>query len=589
MSTLHLAVSLFFSSVMVLLVLLMRKLLKSQLTPTWTYNLWFVFLLALLLPYLPAQLLNSGSPFMENENPGRSLLSAGTPAENIGLESGKWMQDFSLSVNRTDLTFSNQVFTIIWISGVFMMGAFVIHAWTKQQQIKKSLMPVTNPGVLSLFEQCKQMVAVKKPLVLAQSNLISSPLTFGLVKTYIILPQDAEASLNLDEIKHILLHELQHYKYKDIATNYLIILFQLLYWFNPLIWMAFREMRMDREIACDHAVLKKLDHNQRIAYGNTIIKFADKSFLSAHFSMGNQLASPKKQVKKRIERIADFKTETKWDKLKSILVFLLLAGTVVSQAPAVSAIPWGEDRIDFDNSRTDYEDLSAFFGEHEGSFVLYDLHEEKYTIYNEDRSTLRVSPNSTYKIYSALFALEAGVTTRDDSFMQWNGNPYPYESWNRNQTIYTAMENSVTWYFQQLDKKTKMKNIQSYLNHIQYGNQNVSGGIEGFWLESSLRISPIEQVQILKDFYTNEFGFDRENVQFIKDAIRLETRDGVTLYGKTGTGTVNGQNVNGWFIGYAETEQSTYFFATNIENNRHASGSKAVDITNNILRKKGLK
>ncbi|MDG5473957.1 hypothetical protein P6709_19795, partial [Jeotgalibacillus sp. ET6] len=79
-----------------------------------------------------------------------------------------------------------------------------------------------------------------------------------------------------------------------------------------------------------------------------------------------------------------------------------------------------------------------------------------------------------------------------------------------------------------LDKKTKMKNIQSYLNHSQYGNQNVSGGIEGFWLESSLMISPIEQVQILKDFYTNEFGFDRANVQFIKDAIRLETRDGVT-------------------------------------------------------------
>ncbi|MGD7045818.1 BlaR1 family beta-lactam sensor/signal transducer [Jeotgalibacillus proteolyticus] len=588
MSVLHLAVSLCLSSVMVFLVLLIRKLLQSQLTPKWTYNLWFAFLIALLLPYLPAHLLNFGSPFLGSDKPVSSLTPASTKPDNSGSDTGSWLQDFSISVNRTDFTFLNQVLTIIWIAGMLVMAAFVIHAWIKQQHIKKSLIPVTNPGVLSLFDQCKGMLNVRKPLVLAQSALISSPLTFGLLKTYIILPQDAEASLISEEMKHIMLHELQHYKYKDIATNYLIVLFQLLYWFNPLIWVAFREMRMDREIACDHAVLKSLDHTKRTAYGNTIIKFADKSFLSAHFSTGNQLISTKKQVKKRIERIAAYKTETKWDKLKSMLVFLLLAGAVASQAPAVSAIPWSEDRIDFDNTKTDYEDLSGFFGEHEGSFVLYDLQKDHYTIYNKDRSTLRVSPNSTYKLYSALFALEEGVITRDDSFMKWDGNPYPYESWNHNQTVHTAMQNSVTWYFHQLDKRTKIKNIESYLNHIQYGNQNLSSGIGDFWLESSLKISPIEQVQILKDFYTNEFGFDRENVQYIKDAIRLETQNGLTLYGKTGTGTVNGKNVNGWFIGYSETEQNTYFFATNIENSRYASGSTAVDITNSILKKKGL-
>ncbi|WP_425339534.1 penicillin-binding transpeptidase domain-containing protein [Lentibacillus salicampi] len=209
-------------------------------------------------------------------------------------------------------------------------------------------------------------------------------------------------------------------------------------------------------------------------------------------------------------------------------------------------------------------------------------------MFNKDKSTLRVSPNSTYKIYSALFASESEVITRNDNSMKWNGNSYPYQSWNQNQNLFTAMENSVTWYFQQLDKKVQMKNIESYLDKIQYGNQNLSGGIEDYWLESSLKISPIEQVRTLKDFYTNQFGFDGKNIQFIKDAIKLETKDSATLYGKTGTGTVNGKNVNGWFIGYVETENNTYFFATNIESDRHASGSIAAEITKSILYDKGI-
>ncbi|WP_106498327.1 BlaR1 family beta-lactam sensor/signal transducer [Lentibacillus sp. Marseille-P4043] len=588
MSALHLALSLFISSIMVIVIMLIRKIFKNQLSSKWKYNLWFLLLIALLLPYLPTQLLNFRGKFTWNGSQNSNQQSpSSTITENL-TENGNWLHDFSTSVNRIDLTFLNHVLISIWIAGMLVMIALVIHAWIKLRQIKKSTSLVTNNKILSLFEQCKQRLNVSDPLVLAESQLIKSPLTFGIFKTYVILPRHAETWLSMDEIKYILLHELHHYKYKDIATNYLIVLFQTLYWFNPLIWMAFKKMRLDREIACDSAVLNTLDQNQHAAYGHTIIMFADKSYLPRNFTMTNQLASSKKQLKKRIEHIAAFTFETKLVKLKSILIFILLAGVVISQIPVVSAMPYGDDRIDFDNKQTVYEDLSAFFNEYEGSFVLYDLQEKQYNIYNKDKSTLRVSPNSTYKIYSALFALESDIITRNDNSLKWNGNSYPYQSWNQNQNLFTAMENSVTWYFQQLDKKVQMKNIESYLDKIQYGNQNLSGGIEDYWLESSLKISPIEQVQTLKDFYTNQFGFNGKNIQFVKDAIKLETKDSATLYGKTGTGTVNGKNVNGWFIGYVETENNTYFFATNIENNHHTSGSKAAEITKSILHNKGI-
>ncbi|WP_163581416.1 BlaR1 family beta-lactam sensor/signal transducer [Gracilibacillus saliphilus] len=589
MSVLHLAVSMFLSSFVVIVIMLIRKIFKNQLSSKWQYNLWFILLIALTIPLLPTDLLDVGTKLTWNGNQNSILSSSNTSTANLVADSGgNWMKDLSISVNRFDLTLFNQLITIIWMTGMLVIIALTIHAWIKLQRIKKSTSNIENPEIQRLFEQCKQSLHISRKLVLVKSPLIKSPMTFGIFKTYIILPHDAKAWLSKDDVKYILLHELNHYKSKDIVTNYLVVLFQILYWYNPLIWIAFREMRLDREIACDSAVLKVLGQNHYAAYGNTIIKFADKSLFHSKFAMASQLTSSKQQLKKRIEWIATFTTESKLLKLKSIVIFIVLAGIVVCQVPVVSAIPYGEDRINFDNKQTVYEDLSTFFSGYDGTFVLYDLQKAQYLIYNKDKSVLRVSPNSTYKVYSALFALESGVITPQHTSMEWDEKTYPHETWNQNQNLFTAMENSVTWYFQKLDKKIGKERIQANFEKIKYGNQNVSGRIEDYWLESSLKISPIEQVQTLKDFYTNQYGFNEKNVELIKDAIKLETKGHVTLYGKTGTGTVNDKNVNGWFIGYVETKSNTYFFATNIENGHHAQGSIAVEITKSILKQKNI-
>lgn len=172
--------------------------------------------------------------------------------------------------------------------------------------------------------------------------------------------------------------------------------------------------------------------------------------------------------------------------------------------------------------------------------------------------------------------------------MKWNGRQYPYDAWNRDHDLFTAMKNSVNWYFEDLDKRVQQDDLQAFLKQIGYGNTDFSGGIGPYWLESSLKISPVEQVQLLKAFYTNQFGLKEKNVQTVKDTIRLEGKAGKQLSGKTGTGAVNNKNINGWFIGYVETNENIYFFATNIENEDKAKGSKAAEITLSILKDKGI-
>lgn len=569
-------------------ILLIRKVFQKQLSAKWKYNLWFLFLITLGIPFIPNHLFHFSNLFSWDIYQNDGLNQSINPTKAHPLSAGNWMQDFTLSVNRFDLTILNNILACIWILGIIVMTVLTIKAWLQLRKIKDSVSNLKNKKILLLFEQCKQSLNISKHLILGESPLIKSPLTFGLFKTYIVLPVDFEKWLSMDEMKYILLHELNHYKSKDIQMNYLIVFYQILYWFQPFVWIAFREMKLDREIACDCAVLHSLDKRCYKEYGNTIINFADRFSKQKYITLVHPLIGAKKQIKKRIERIASFTTESRHMKRRSIVIFMLLGVFVASQIPFFSVMANDNQRYNFKSKHVVYEDLSKYFSGYDGSFVLYDLKTDEYHIYNENKSTLRVSPNSTYKIYSALLALESNAITINNSTMKWNGQQYPYDAWNRNQNLSTAMESSVNWYFQELDKKVQLNHIQNYLKQINYGNLDLSGGLSQYWIESSLKISPVEQVQLLKAFYKNEFGFTIKNVQSVKEIIQLEKKEDTQLSGKTGTGSVNGKNINGWFIGYVETKKNTYFFATNIQNENNSYGSKAAEITKNILKSKGI-
>ena len=151
------------------------------------------------------------------------------------------------------------------------------------------------------------------------------------------------------------------------------------------------------------------------------------------------------------------------------------------------------------------------------------------------------------------------------------------------QTLQSAMNASVNWYFQEIDEQIGAASIKHYIQEIGYGNENINAGVSTYWLESSLQISPIEQVELLTKLYHNNFGFSPENIDAVKDSICLTSSDAGTFYGKTGTGRIDGQDVNGWFIGFIETADNTYFFATNIRADSNATGSRAAEITMSIL------
>lgn len=118
---------------------------------------------------------------------------------------------------------------------------------------------------------------------------------------------------------------------------------------------------------------------------------------------------------------------------------------------------------------------------------------------------------------------------------------------------------------------------------ISYGHQNLSVGLSSFWQDSSQKTSAVEQVQLLLRLYQNDFDFSAENMQAVRETLCLYSSPDTALYEKTGTGRVNGKDVNGWFVGWVTSGKDTFFFTVNLQDEQGATGSKAYEVAVNVL------
>jgi|WetSurMetagenome_2_1015567.scaffolds.fasta_scaffold24520_4 beta-lactamase class D len=257
--------------------------------------------------------------------------------------------------------------------------------------------------------------------------------------------------------------------------------------------------------------------------------------------------------------------------LFTAILFLLIGCNKKTEAPQ--------------NKQLGYEtDFSKFFEGYSGAFVLYDVNNKYYIRHNEAQCNKRLSPCSTFKIPSSLIALETGVATDENFLLKWDGTKQWMESWNRDHTLKTAFANSVVWYYRELARRIGEEKMKYYVQKINYGNMDISGGIDKFWLMSSIEISANEQVEFLLKLYKNELPFSERTFNIVKDIMTLEKTDAYVLRGKTGSSGDKENYSQGWFVGYITHENNAFIFATNIIATEKANGFKAKEITYEILK-----
>ena len=578
-----------FISIIIGILLLAKRLLKNSLTSRMQYNLWYLLLSLLAVPFIPVQPIRFlqifawfGSFKNASSSPIGDMINETAPTNQS--VTANWMNDFSISVSRRTPSTIGLILFILWCIGIFIMILLITKSMLRFHNMKNSALPLQNPAVRTLYYECLDEMHIKKPIPIYSTAFLKSPIIAGLLKPCIYMPIHLISDYNANDIKYMLMHELGHYKHKDALANYLMNIIGVLYWFHPLVWYSLKEMKNDREVACDTSVLKLLDEGDYEDYGNTLINFAEKVSLTP-FPFSTGISGNMKQMQKRILNIANYHPASFRKTLHSAALYIIIAFLLLGTAPFLSTQASENNRYYFNeaNHTVTYIDLNDVFEGYNGSFVLYDAAEDSWQIYNKEYATARISPASTFKIYSALFSLESGIISPEQSLIPWNGQNYMYDLWNADQTLESAMQNSVTWYFQALDQQSSLPSIKEYVKEIGYGNQLVEGDISSYWINSALKISPVEQVEMLTKLYYNQFGFAPENIKAVKDSIRLYSMDEGILSGKTGTEEIDGLNTSGWFIGYVERDNHTYFFATNIQSDKLASGPLATELTFSIL------
>ena len=234
---------------------------------------------------------------------------------------------------------------------------------------------------------------------------------------------------------------------------------------------------------------------------------------------------------------------------------------------------------------TEERDFSAEFGSYPGAFVLYDDAHQRWLRYHPEECRVRTTPCSTFKVLNSLIALETGVASGPDFSLPWDGTHYPIEPWNHDQTLRSAFSVSCVWYFQALATRIGLERYKQIIPKVGYGNDNLTGGVTQFWLQSSLTISPDEQVEFLRRLHARKLPFSDKTVDTVLDIMTL-SRTGQTIFrGKTGTAGDANKDVAtlGWFIGSVSTPSGDYFFATRITGGENPSGRTARKITESIL------
>lgn len=195
-----------------------------------------------------------------------------------------------------------------------------------------------------------------------------------------------------------------------------------------------------------------------------------------------------------------------------------------------------------------------------GVFAMYDPQRRVISIVNDSLYRKPVTPASTFKIPNTLIGLETGAIKGINEVFRWDSVVRWRASWNQDMTLDRAFKTSCVWYYQEVARRVGAAAMQQWVNRLEYGNRNINGGIDKFWLSGDMKITPEQQLQFLERIHDNRLPVSRRSLKILKKIMIMQDTLGCTVRAKTGWGQDGGKEI-GWYVGYVERQGKVYYFA----------------------------
>ena len=311
----------FSGTLLIILIFLCKPLLKDRISKRWQYYMWLVVIVRLLVPFsLPVSPVNV---LFQKVDHAMIQMNESVPAvvHTPILEK---------------LTIVLQNLWLVWLIGALLL---LIRKITIYQgfvkYVRAGCTEISDIDLLNRLAQYGEQIGVKAPVELYSNSLVSSPMLIGFLKPCIVLQT---TNLSDSDLRYTILHELTHYRHRDMFYKWIVQVTLCLHWFNPFVYLMCHEINRACELACDENIISRLETKEQETYGDMLLNAVGKggSYRDSIASM--TLYENKEMIKERLEAIKNFKKKTIWTTLGTIVLVIGLAAisTVIGAYAAPS-------------------------------------------------------------------------------------------------------------------------------------------------------------------------------------------------------------------------------------------------------------
>lgn len=276
-------------SIVALAILLMRKLFWRSMSARMQYVIWILLFIRLSLPFLPSSPISIFSIYLPTQTTAQNIAQQDTGSVTAGVRevnqpdaytnivAGSETPQITNSAQSVNHTFSftpglnYETAALVWLIGAAAILLYFLGINTAVR-IRLSKQKICRNGtVTALLDDYRSGLKLRRPINIVYDSIGNLPAVFGIFCPCIIISENFIEQSSPDTLKYILMHELTHVKRRDNILNLIIMLFEIVNWFNPLLWYAFCKIKEDCEILCDASVISTLDEGEKRNYGYAIV------------------------------------------------------------------------------------------------------------------------------------------------------------------------------------------------------------------------------------------------------------------------------------------------------------------------------
>lgn len=316
------------------LILILTKLFDNKLSAKWKALMWIIPLIFLMIPIQRIEIkIPNNIPISSTIDKVENIFNSVEPIEYKELAEGTYksteqqttqLEEIQNNENPkydTKEIILNMLIPLLWLI-VSTIGLFIFIIGNISLIIKVSkTKKVRDYRIKSIQRSCKRKLKINKNIEIRSQKVNTSPCIYGIMHPKILVPEGFTEKED-EIIENVFMHELSHYKRKDMITNFILIIITSLHWFNPFVYMLFKRIRQEMELATDEIALSKMDKDEKKKYGLTLINLLQTYQCEQLATKMLCIVDDNKSMEKRIKMI---KLSTKLKKHRTSIIIFILA------------------------------------------------------------------------------------------------------------------------------------------------------------------------------------------------------------------------------------------------------------------------